>query len=174
MTRATVEWLGYGDYGAGQTLTRMTDLANRALRVPLVVETANGIAATVPPRDYLATAQAIRAWLQRHFRFVRDPLGVELIRTPEYQLRQWMTAGFITGDCDDVAVLGAALGKAVGIGARFVAVGFQPRGPLVHVFTILTGRRDGGIGSLGPGVDLDVTRPAQTQATFQRGVERPV
>lgn len=174
MTKTTYESIGFGDYGAAQTLTRMAELVNRSLRVPLVVETANGIAATVPPRDYVAIAQAIRAWLQRHFRFVRDPLGVELLRDPEYQLRQWMTQGFITGDCDDAALLGAALGKAVGIGARFVAVGFQDNGPLLHVFTVLTGYRDGGIGSLGAGVDLDVTRPLRTAAVIRRRVERRV
>lgn len=174
MTRTVVEPLGSGDYGAAQTLDRMASLANRALTVPLVVETANGIAATVAARDYAGIAQNIRAWLQRHFRFVRDPLGVELLRDPEYQLRQWMAQGFITGDCDDVAVLGAALGKAVGIGARFVAVGFTPGGPLLHVYTVLTGRVDGGIGSLGAGVNLDVTRPAQTRARVARRIVRRV
>ena len=174
MTQTNAEPLGSGDYGAAQTLDRMAALVNRSLSVPLVVETANGIAALVPPRDYVAIAQAIRAWLQKHFRFVRDPLGVELLRDPQYQLRQWMAQGYISGDCDDVAILGAALGKAVGIGARFMAVGFRPGGPLVHVYTILTGRADGGIGSLGRGVDLDVTRPAQTRAQIKRRVARRV
>lgn len=175
MTQTTVVPLGSGDYGAQQTLDRMASLVNRSLTIPLVVETANGIAALVPPRDYVAIAKAIRSWLQRHFRFVRDPLGVELLRDPQYQLRQWMTQGFITGDCDDAAVLGAALGKSVGIGARFVAIGFRDGGPLVHVYAVLTGKADGGIGSLGRGVDLDVTRPATVGARrVRRRVERRV
>lgn len=171
VTRSVV---GFGDYGSAQTLERMRDLVRQSLSVPLVVETANGIAAMVPPRDYLGIARAIRAWLSRYFRFVRDPVGVELLRDPEYQLRQWMTYGYITGDCDDAAILGAALGKAVGIGARFVAVGFREGGPLTHVFAVLTGGADGGIGSLGPGVELDITRPQQARAKIVRKVERTV
>lgn len=174
MPIVTREQIAFGDYGSSQTLHRMRDLVNRSLSVPLVVETANGIAALVAPRDYLGIAQAIRGWLTQHFRFVRDPVGVELVRDPVYMLRQWQANGYITGDCDDAAVLGAALGKADGIGARFVAVGFQPGGPLLHVFTILTGRRDSGMGSLGPGVDLDVTRPAVTSARIARKVELTV
>lgn len=174
MTLISRSTIGFGDYGSAQTLDRMRELVNRSLSVPLVVETANGIAASRPPRDYLGIALAIRHWLASNFRFVRDPVGVELLRDPEYQLRQWMTYGYITGDCDDVAVLGAALGKAVGIGARFVAVGFQPNRPLVHVFAVLTGRGDGGMGSLGRGVELDVTRPPGTTAKPIRKVERTV
>jgi len=168
------ETVGFGDYGSVQTLDRMRELVNRSLSVPLVVETANGIAASYAPRDYVSIARGIRAWLAQHFRFVRDPVGVELLRDPEYQLRQWMTHGYITGDCDDAAILGAALAKAVGIGARFVAVGFKQGGPLVHVFTVLTGRADGGMGSLGKGVELDVTRPRGVRATIVRKVERTV
>lgn len=174
MTNVTRSIISSGDYGSRQTLDRMAALVNASLSVPLVIETANGIAATVPPRDYYAIAQAIRAWLTRRFRFVRDPVGVELLRDPEYQLRQWMTNGYITGDCDDAAILGAALGKAVGIGGKFVAVGFRPGGPLVHVFTVLTGRASGGIGSLGSGVDLDVTRPVGSRARVARTIERTV
>jgi Transglutaminase-like superfamily len=166
--------VGFGDYGSAQTLDRMRELVNRSLSVPLVVETANGIAALSPPRDYLSIARAIRAWMARNFRFVRDPVGVELLRDPDYQLRQYMTYGYITGDCDDAAILGAALGKAVGIGARFVAVGFREAGPLTHVFAVLTGGKDGGIGSLGPGVELDVTRPQQARAKILRSVMRTV
>lgn len=174
MTQTLVEPLGAGDYGARQTLLRMRDIVNRSLTIPLVVETANGIAALVPPRDYVGIARAIRAWMAQRFRFVRDPLGVELLRDPQYQLNQWMAQGFITGDCDDAAVLGAALAKSVGIGARFVAVAFQQGAPLVHVYTVLTGRGDGGIGSLGPGIDLDVTRPAQARARPVRRMEQTV
>jgi transglutaminase-like putative cysteine protease len=171
VTRATI---AFGDYGSQQTLQRMRDLVNSSLSVPLVVETANGIAAMVAPRDYLGIAQAIRGWMQRNFHFVRDPVGVELLRDPVYLLQQWQQTGRIFGDCDDAAVLGAALGKANGIGARFVAVGFQAGGPLLHVFTVLTGKRDSGMGSLGAGVDLDITRPALTTARIQRKVELSV
>ncbi len=171
MTTATRETIAYGDYGATQTIERMRALANESLAVPLVVETARGIVSTVASRDYLQMAQAIRAWLARNFKFVPDPMGVELLSTPEYQLRQYRNSGVIMGDCDDAAVLGAALAKAVGIGARFVAVGFRPYpAPLTHIYTVLTGPPKRAI----PFVDLDITKPARVTPSFQRVVQRTV
>jgi transglutaminase-like putative cysteine protease len=142
--------------------------------VPLVVETANGIVSMVASRDYYAMALAIREWLTRNFKFVPDPVGGELLRDPEYQLREYLARGQITGDCDDAAVLGAALGKAVGIRAKFVAVGFRNPGPLAHVFAVLTGPVGRAIGSGGIGVDLDVTKPVGSQARIRRAIQRNV
>jgi transglutaminase-like putative cysteine protease len=60
--------------------------------------------------------------------------------------------GYARGDCDDVAILGAALGKAAGFPARFVLLGFGgPMAPYQHVFTEI-GTRQGWM-------NLDVTRP---------------
>jgi len=165
------EVIGFGDVGSATTLTRMAGMVNAALSVPLVIETAASIVAHVPSRDYLGMAHAIRNWMQAHFKFVPDPVGVELLRDPDYQLREYMTRGKILGDCDDAAILGAALGKAVGIRAKFVAVAFRSPGPLAHVYTVLTGSAGRAIGS---GVDLDVTRPAHSQARVIRAVSRQV
>ncbi|MEE8177710.1 MAG: hypothetical protein V3T65_06925 [Acidobacteriota bacterium] len=55
-------------------------------------------------------------------------------------------------DCDDAAVLSAALGKAVGLKPRFVVLGFEgPTGPYRHVYTELF---DGVAWT-----EMDVTRP---------------
>jgi transglutaminase-like putative cysteine protease len=171
MTRATRETIAYGDYGATQTVERMRALANESLAVPIVVETARGIVSTVASRDYLAMAQAIRSWLSRNFKFIPDPVGVELLTSPEYQLRKFQANGIIYGDCDDAAVLGAALGKAVGIGARYVAVSFRPYpAPLTHIYTVLTGPPKRAMSI----VDLDITKPAHVTASVQRAVTRTV
>jgi hypothetical protein len=119
----------------------------------------------VGAREYLVMAQTIRAWLSGNFRFVPDPVGVELLRAPAVQLHTWEQRGLITGDCDDAAILGAALGKAVGIRAAFVAVGFSMSGPLSHVYTVLTGPPKRPIS-----VDLDVTKPVRTTAVVRRHV----
>lgn len=174
MTLVTRTSILSGDAGAASTLDRMRGLVNASLSVPLVVETATGIVSSIPSRDYFGMAQAVRAWLARNFKFVPDPVGLELLRDPEYQLREWMTRGQIIGDCDDAAILGAALGKAVGINAKFVAVGFRDPGPLVHVYAVLTGPVGRAIGSAGAGVDLDVTRPLGARAKIVRAIQRQV
>lgn len=156
--RQTIPW---GDDGSIATLHAMRDMVSRAITTPIVVDTAHTIIRSIRPRDYHAIALAIRFFLAQNFRFIADPVGVELIRTPERLIRQHHVYGYMSGDCDDVATLGAALGKSVGVPARFVAIGFKSFGPLAHVFTTL-------LPSNGPAVSLDVTRPAGVKATIQR------
>lgn len=158
-----------GDFGSLTTLERMRSLSNMAIKMPIVVETAHSIVAGIPPRDYYGMAVAIRNWLASVFHFIPDPVGVELLRAPDYQLRQYQTQMRITGDCDDAAVLGAALGKAVGIPAQFVAIGFKPSGPLSHVYAQLTP-----LAKVPTVVSLDVTKPYGIHVRVFRTVKRTV
>lgn len=96
---------------------------------------------------------AIRQWLIRRFRFVPDPPGVELLKSPSVMLREWGTDGEATGDCDDAAILGAAVALASGYRVRWVLLGFHRGGPFAHVYAEAW---DGLAWQ-----DFDVTRPAQ-------------
>lgn len=98
-------------------------------------------------------AWMIRAWLEERTVFLADPVGVETIRTPRLMIQTAELEGVAEGDCDDIAVLGAALGMAIGIPARFVLLAFQDPGLYTHVYTEL-------LTEAGP-VELDTTRPAQ-------------
>lgn len=123
---------------APQTLARMAHNIRASLKDPAVVETARGIVARVEPRDCVAQARAIRAWTDKRFRFVRDPLGVELLETPAFHLARIRELGFVQGDCDDAATITAALGMAIGIPAMLHAVAFfDPGAPFAHVYTVL-------------------------------------
>lgn len=166
-TTVTRQDIGWGDGASIATLHKMRSMVNNAIMLPIVVETAHSIVRGQRARDYHNMALAVRYWLAQNFRFVSDPVGVELVRTPDYLLRQFHTYGYMSGDCDDVAVLGAALGKAVGIPAKFVAIGFKIGGSLAHVFTLLLPRS-------APIVSLDVTKPAGVVAQVRRRLEFPV
>lgn len=98
-------------------------------------------------------AAAIRQWLIRRFRFVRDPEGVELLKSPSVMLQEWEHEGEASGDCDDAAILAAALAIAMGCKVRWVVLGFHRAGPFGHVYAeAWDGRK---------WQDFDVTRPAQ-------------
>ncbi len=99
----------------------------------------------------------LRAWIVSRFKFVRDPSGVELLKSPAYMLGEWDRTGRITGDCDDAAILGASLALASGYRVRWVLLGFEPGAPFKHVFAEA---QKGG----GPWVDFDVTKPSQFPA----------
>ena len=82
-------------------------------------------------------------------------------------LAQFARDGWIAGDCDEVAILGAALGKSIGIPATFTALAFDsPEDSpdrLAHVFaTLLPGDGDG--------VSLDVTKPSGPPPPVTRAV----
>lgn len=142
-----------GDIGAMQTLRRMQRLVNVSLGDPLVIETARSIVegAGVQGRDEIGKYIAIRDWMEEHLSFLPDPLGVELLSTPRYMLTQIRQKQYVSGDCDDAAILGAALGKAVGLRAKFRALGFvSKRRPFQHVYTLLLVR--------GQWANLDTTR----------------
>jgi hypothetical protein len=122
----------------------------------------------------------IRSWLTSHVYFLPDPDTTELLHDPVL-LAEWIEHGGTVGvDCDDVAMLGAAIGKAIGIPARFAVVAFyEPNAPFGHVWAELfdggtwreldTTRRVQGV------EDSRVTRRAVVDvATGERGEHMPV
>ncbi len=108
-TDATIQAMArasMGEYGAGSAriVALARDVINRA---------------GVPERDQRGEVDAIHRYVMAHLRYIRDPLWYEMITYPE-------TLAFEStdGDCDDHAVLEAALLGAVGIPTRFVTYGF--------------------------------------------------
>lgn len=139
-----------GDAGIEATIVHMRRVAREGARDPAVLE----LAARLEGATATGAAQRIRGFLSRSVHFRDDPPGLELVRTPGYMLQELEERGRIEGDCDDVAVLGAALGMAAGMRAQYVLVGFSPAAPWSHVYAELI---PPGL----PAVELDTTRPAQ-------------
>lgn len=154
-----------GDAGTWATLDTMRQSVQDALADPYVrawaheiVRDAGGLA------DREGRAVLLRRWLAERVRFVDDPVGVEWVAPPAALLRDIEKRHWTLGDCDDVATLGAALAGAMGQPARFVVIGFEPGGPMKHVFSeVWTGRR---------WLDLDTTRRAQDIMTVNRAPRR--
>ncbi len=144
------------DFGVYLTLATMRGMVYREFMNPLVRLTAADIVAGLNGQDGAEQARAIRDYLEIHTEFLRDPDGVEMLHGPVWQVQQIRARGVEQVDCDDVAMLGAALGKAVGLRARFVVVGFDRRdAPYRHVWVELSPR------ARPQWIDMDVTRPAQ-------------
>lgn len=103
-----------GKYGAMSPIIR-----NKTLDV---IRSAN-----VPERDKRGEVQAVHAFVQKHLRYVNDPLSVEFVTYPETLL-----GNRTDGDCDDHVMLEAAMLGSIGIPSRFVTYGFKG-GPPSHV-----------------------------------------
>jgi transglutaminase-like putative cysteine protease len=146
--------IGSGTVGTYRTVQLMRRLVRSSLAEPLVRFTAAQIVRGLGGE--LEQARAIAEWLGSHVEFLRDPRGVEYLTDPAKLLRGGYARGVVQGDCDDVAMLAAALGMAVGLRARFVVLGRHPwPDGFEHVYTMLgdpSGRR---------WLELDPTRPFQ-------------
>lgn len=138
MTTVQKYMVGPGDVGSYRTISIMRRLVNESLSNPLVVGRAKDIVQFAGPKNQFEQAKEIKNYLMDHTQFVRDPRGVELIHTPEKQIRTIDQRYYIQIDCDDFAVLSAALAKSVGIRAKFVILKFMTKSaPFAHVYTIV-------------------------------------
>lgn len=156
MTRVSFSSIGWGDSGVTQTLDIMGSLIDGGLDSPDVVDFARALAVSAGVRNHYNQAVAIRTWLTRVWRFVDDPLDRELLQSPDKLLSDYARLGYIPGDCDEAAILGGALGKAVGLTVTLTTLAFpsdDAQGDRYqHVFASL-------LTDDGREVSLDVTRP---------------
>lgn len=139
---AGVQWQtpkGWTFLRASDARATMQDMAanvKSALRDADIVRIANNIVADVPIRDRRLQSREIAKWLGDRFRFISDPVNVELLRTPRAALGDILTRGFTQGDCDEASMLTATLAMANGMPTRFRALAFGgPQEPFRHVLT---------------------------------------
>lgn len=153
-----------GDAGTKATLAQMVQLVRAASLHPIVRRQAIAIVQDAAGLDDRLKARLIRDWVDSRVLFMPDPLGAELLHSPDAVVAHILTDGIANLDCDDVAMLAAALGRSVGLRSRFVAVGFSPNGPFRHVWSELGSPRSGFW------LPVDPTRPMQGLAglTIQR------
>lgn len=126
---ASVHNISFGDPGVEQTLRQMRRLVLESSQDPSVISWAQGIVRFLPERDPDAAADAFLRWVRSNVRYTEDPVGVEVVKTPEAMLRELHEGGRITGDCDDQVVLLSAGLNAVGVNTEFVVVAADPSFP---------------------------------------------
>lgn len=129
--------------GIRYAVGRMIRMIQDARKDPLVISLARKIAAVAsdppgpaPCGQELYWLRGIHAWCRANFQFVNDPVGIELIQTPNRMLRElqipselhaavWAPIGKaiggklpepkMTGDADEATIISMALAAAVGI-----------------------------------------------------------
>jgi hypothetical protein len=162
MTTVTQSTIADGDLGVAQTVAAMAGLVRSSIATPIVRQSVAQILTSIEPGDYLGQAYAVREWLSQHITFLRDPAGVELLHTPEWLIRAIFMSGTAKVDCDDVAILAAALMGAIGWRVAFVTVAFLDNAPFSHIYCSSSPP----VAFLDSGgeqiwIEFDITRPMQ-------------
>ena len=118
-----------GAPGTAATVAIMAQLAAGAhgAQSPAIRDLAVSIVAGVPGMDFAGELAAVLGWVRSHCTYRLDPVDLERVQTPAVSLEQR------AGDCDDLAVLVAALVGALGHPSRFVTGGMM-RGAWSHVW----------------------------------------
>jgi hypothetical protein len=131
-----------GAAGIVQTMGVMRSWVNQAIDHPLIRRYAAQATEHVPRGDQRQAALAIGEWVRAHVRYLPDPLHQENLTHPgndkPTSVIQAIHAGKkVFGDCDDMAMLTAAMAKSIGMQPIFHGVG---RGKIFHhVYTEVAG-----------------------------------
>ena len=116
--------------GTLQTLKIMWGLAKEGKSHVDIYHLSRQIVVNLPNKAFKQEVVAIYDWVANNIRYTQDVREVETLQTPDW------TVKMLQGDCDDHAVLLAALLQSIGHPVRFVAIKCQGAGPYyVHVFT---------------------------------------
>jgi len=125
-----------GDNGITSTVNAIRQAVYYSLRnFPQVRAQAELITMGLPERDELAEANSVYDWVVRHYRFLKDPRGIEMVKSPEISLKEIAQYGMFQGDCDDVSALLAALLAAIGYKTMLVVISVPGKGAEYrHIF----------------------------------------
>jgi hypothetical protein len=140
-------WSGdYPEGGVAEVLSRMAELARKGAAQPAVQQVALKATEHLPPdssghanrRDRRAVARAVYNYILGAVAYRHDDHGVEQLQTPLASVR------IGAGDCDDMAVLAAALLKSLGVPTRFRAIATSSAAP--HAYTHVYCQYQDGLG----------------------------
>ncbi|SMO92980.1 Transglutaminase-like superfamily protein [Fodinibius sediminis] len=116
---------------ASQLVTKYTGRENiRELALKITRRVPRNINTGLPDlRNIDQIAGAIYKWITSNINYVRDPWNIERIQSPDVTIRQK------AGDCDDHAILSAALLQSLGIQTGFRIVSRTGR-TYDHIYTV--------------------------------------
>ena len=121
-----------------RTIKIIAEGVKQAAKHPPLILASRNIVSKAPWKNYTAQAHLLYRWIMQRYRYVRDPLGLEMVSGGP---AAWnLTAGVVNpgrrgaGDCDDVTVLALAMARAVGMDGRIVIMAPPGRTHASHVY----------------------------------------
>jgi hypothetical protein len=118
-----IEPLGFGSIVTPNTMKKMCQIIAESIhdyRVRVWAEKLVGYSS-----DDLSIAESIYYFIVNHCRYVKDPVGLEMLKFPMVSLQQIEVGGSPALDCDDATILIGSLLMSVGIRYALRAVSFN-------------------------------------------------
>lgn len=125
---AVIKNIQSGDRGIKTTVIEAQKLIKKSLTNPDFVNFARSIVRSCSPKDYLCEGKSIFNWVKENIRYVKDPLDVELIQSPENTLKIGQE------DCDGLSILLSALYQAIGHPTRLVTISQDSERQFSHIY----------------------------------------
>lgn len=123
----TLQFIPEGAAGIRATLKVMGKISKEHSINPLIRQFTQTLVQGLQQKDRIGEIRSVGEFVRDSIRYVRDPVGTELVQTPDATMR------LQSGDCDDKTTLAAAMLQSIGHPVRMVAIGFAP-GQFSHVF----------------------------------------
>lgn len=115
--------VGYGATDAEQILSVLSRLISEYGIDPRIRRfTTSLFGREVGNDDRSGQVRAITSWMEDNVRYVRDPLGVEYVRSPLAMLDEYEKFGMANGDCDDQVLFSGAMLNSIGFAVRPVGL----------------------------------------------------
>ena len=121
-----------GEWGAKQTLAEMKRLVLEALQSQIPRTFALSLIGSGCIRNPDIFVSIFKRWILLHVTIVDE--FEELLISPSVMIQQAVNSGQTYGDCDDIAMLAAAILSSIGAQTRLQARFKQPDGSYGHVF----------------------------------------
>jgi hypothetical protein len=115
--------IGYGASDAEQIVSVLSRLMGEYGIDPTVRRFATSIfGSSVGNDDRSGQVRSITGFMEDYVRYVRDPLGIEYVRSPIAMIGEYEKFGMANGDCDDQVLLSGSMLFSIGFDVRPVGI----------------------------------------------------
>lgn len=133
--------VGYGGTDAEQILSVLSELIFEYGTDPVVRRHTTSLFDGIGNDDRQGQFAAITNFIADNVRYVRDPLGVEYVRSPIAMLREYDEFKIANGDCDDQVLLAGSMMHSVGFRVRPIGLKLYSADYFDHVAMQVMGDR---------------------------------
>jgi len=132
-TPVRIESLGFGAIVTPNTMEKMRQIILASIRNYQVRLWAERLIEFAP--DDFSKSENIFNFIVNHCRYIQDPVGLEMLKTPIVSLQMIEVGGYPALDCDDATILIGSLVMSIGIPYALRAVAFDDE--YSHVYGLI-------------------------------------